>query len=422
MVYTSAYRKIIDTYQEFGYELKTRVKRSSGSPIYADGVTLVSNRTSCHHDVKRNSTEDCTITKQYTDIKDHEYYRSIYYPKGDNYFVDLVKQGKLENMDVEKHENLSNSYKKAFRIPIDFHFPFYGNYVDKIIVTTGGFINIGPKFHSFVHRVHYIAPLMADFNPRPNNRSIVFIGRNKNLVIVQWTDFLLNGKQNIDKQFTFQISLHKNGTVIMAYKDIPMPLSEIKQGNVDVTVGFSDGFIITFKRYEHIKMVVHNVIYSYHKVNFPLAKIVSGAAYKLVLLPNCIQFKTCISCLNDSKYTTNFTCRWCPKLNQCSDALDWHRQKWMEHCKDTSYIEPNKCKAVNDKIKSLKKRNSKGSTVSTAAGMVIGLLLFIVLVVLVSVFIYAYTHPLSKPGIFLIENRRPWKRLQKVPDAEEVFI
>ena len=423
-MHTSAYQRIYNNFHElaeYEYELRPRIRRSSNyftDP--GDGVKNFGNKTNCN-DKNRNSTENCTITEQFTDIQDHDYYRSYYYPQGSSYFVDLSEQAKSKKLKVEKHEKLSNSYKKAFRIPIDFHFPFYGNFVDKIIVTTGGFINIGPKFHSFVHKVHYIAPLMADFNPRTNNQSIVYVGKNSEMLIVQWTDFLLNGKENANKTFTFQISLHKNGTVIMAYKNIPISPAKIKipRGNVGITVGFSDGFIITYKRYDKFKLVIHNLIYSYHKVNFPLLNIKNDVAYKLVLLPNCIQFKSCYSCLNHSKRATNFTCRWCPKLEQCSDALDWHRQRWLKYCVKIAYTDVRKCKnSAKDKIRKMKKRKIDGSSSSSTVGIIIGMILFMTLVVAGSIFMYAYTHPLSNLGLFLMVNRRPWKRFQKLSEDE----
>jgi len=413
---------------EFRYELHARTRRENTvyrarNPLN-ENLKSVGNETNCHGGKK---SENCTLTQNYTDAN-HRYYLSRYYPQGNWLFVDLSKSHP-KDMKVEKHEKLSNSYKKAFRIPIDFHFPFYGNFVDRIVVTTGGFINIGPQFHSFVHRVHYIAPLMADFNPMTNNKSIVYIGKSPNLVIVQWNDFLLNGKENAGKTFTFQVSLHKNGTIVLAYKNIPIPPANIRvpRGDVGVIAGFSDGFIITYKRHEKYKLIVHNLIYSYHKVDLPLKKIMKGAAYRLTLLPNCIQFKTCSGCLSESKRLTNFTCRWCAKLNQCSDALDWNRQNWLTYCVRSAYSDASKCSSSSKSesiIQKLKKKKHSGSEGSegdstTTVGIVIGMLLFVLLVIVGGVFTYAYTHPLSKPGIFLIENRRPWKKFQNNNTEED---
>merc|ERR1712226_1121080 len=87
-VYISAYQKIYDRFHqlsEYDYELHTRVRRSSSSS--SDGLLNIGNKTNCHN---TNSTENCTINEQYTDIQYHDYYSSHYYAKGSNYFVDLT--------------------------------------------------------------------------------------------------------------------------------------------------------------------------------------------------------------------------------------------------------------------------------------------------------------------------------------------
>jgi len=376
--------------------------------------TASGNETNCNDEGRRKHS-NCTLTTKYTE-QNHRYYLSRYYPHGvGRHFVDLSKDEARRDLKVEKHAQLSSSYKKAFRIPIGFHFPFYGNFVDNIVVTTGGFINIGPRFHSFVHRVHYVAPLMADFNPSRSNKSVVYIGKGEHVVIVQWNDFVLNGRQHMDKTFTFQVALHKNGTVIMAYKDIPVAPSDISvaRGDIGVIAGFSDGFIITYTRHDRarLRLVVHNLIYSYHKVNLPLTTIRTGAVYNLTLLPNCITFTTCTGCLQESRRVTNFSCRWCNKLKQCSDSLDWNRQNWLRHCRGAASLRnPAQC-AVTKLRKESQHAGPHGGGGNTV-GIIIGMFVFVLLCLAAAVFMYAYTHPLSKVGMFLIENRRPWKRFQ----------
>lgn len=198
----------------------------------------------------------------------HRYYNSTFYRDGRQFFIDLT-QPVSKDIVVIIHEKSSASYRKAYKVDLGFDFPFYGNVINYIRVTTGGFINIGPRFHSYIHLVHYIAPLMADFNPSLSNNTSIYIGKSDSMLIVQWNNIMLNGSSNKTEPFTFQVILNKNGTVIMAYKDIPVPLLKIRNTTHNVTVGFSDGFILTYSRRDRKgQLIVHNFIYSYHKSIF----------------------------------------------------------------------------------------------------------------------------------------------------------
>ena len=98
----------------------------------------------------------------------------------------------------------------------------------------------------------------------------MYIGINKEAFIVQWTDISLSYENK--SKFTFQAQLHKNGTIVMAYKNIPISPIHIKNtSKLNVTVGLSNGFILTFK---HIipfskKVINHRYIYSNQKIKLP---------------------------------------------------------------------------------------------------------------------------------------------------------
>lgn len=338
----------------------------------------------------------------------HRYYNSTFYRDGRQFFIDLT-QPVSKDIVVIIHEKSSASYRKAYKVDLGFDFPFYGNVINYIRVTTGGFINIGPRFHSYIHLVHYIAPLMADFNPSLSNNTSIYIGKSDSMLIVQWNNIMLNGSSNKTEPFTFQVILNKNGTVIMVYKDIPVPLLKIRNTTHNVTVGFSDGFILTYSRRDRKgQLIVHNFIYSYHKVNFPLKTIISGSAYKLVLLPNCIQAKSCTACLNSSM--SPFTCQWCSKINLCSDTLDWHRNKWLSNkCQypGNSFSEVDQCVGTT-----VRPTATKSHTSTAIIGVVVGVVLFLLFLFVVYLFYYSYTHPQSKAGMWLIEHhpRRMFKK------------
>jgi len=358
---------------------------------------------------------------------DHLYYKSTYYRNGRNYFLDISDEACVQNhkLKLYHHPKLSTSYEKAYVLKLNFSFPFYGNLVDKIVVTTGGFINIGPMFHSYIHIVHYVAPLMANFNPSQSNDTKVYIASNENMYIIQWNDLTLNGTDNLNETFTFQTILHKNGSILLAYKEIPIsPLTIKNTSSLNVTVGFSDGFLMTFLRNDSRthKIVYHSYIYSYHKVKFALQTVQSNAAYQLDLLPNCIQFKDCNTCTNASVHT-QFKCRWCSRLNLCSDTLDWHRQKWLlNKCQLTSVGKIDQCHLKpSDKNSIIKKKEKSDDTNSSHIGVIVGVIIIVVIVCIVSFFLYAYFYPTSKPGMWLIEHR-PGRmftvNFDKVPEEE----
>ena len=163
-----------------------------------------------------------------TDIStDHRrYYISTYYPAGSHYFIDLTENN-TGDIVVTKSNSLSSAYLVGTRVSLAFNFTFYGNRVRSIYVTTGGFLSVYPLFHSYIHYIHYIAPLMANFNLKQNNNSAVYYGVGKDKFIVQWDNVQLNQSDSVNDTFTFQVTIYKNGTFLMAYKNIPYSLYNI---------------------------------------------------------------------------------------------------------------------------------------------------------------------------------------------------
>ena len=378
--------------------------------------------------------KDKNLTKNLLDSRD--YYKSFYIENGEQYFIDLSSnelKKRFDQFDVEELSKLSNSYRKAYHTHLKFSFPYYGHTVRNIVITSDGFMNIGSIYYTYAPMVHYVAPLMCDFNLIASNDTKVYIGSNNELFIVQWTDILL--RYDNKRKFTFQSQLHKNGTIVMAYKDIPISPIDIKNtSKLNVTVGLSNGFILTFK---HIfsfskKVIIHRYIYSNRRINFPLSKVKSNSAIKLDLLPSCLQFHTCDSCLN----ATNSTCHWCPALRRCFDSYDRYRQSWLlAKCHDKALDISDKCsttvpsvtkKNINHSESPVslitKKRNDdKRPSKGLLIGGLIGVLLLILIICVIAFYVYAYLHPQSRSGMWLIEHRPGrifQKRFAKVPEEE----
>ena len=425
--------------EKIGQKIKSSVKNKNN----ATDLILVSENGTEYKNLSRwydtNSGKEKNFTEPINEINDHRYYSSNFTVSGEEYFFDLSNnetKKMFEQFVIEEHSKLSNSYRKAYRVRLRFEFPYYGNMVKSVVVTTGGFINIGPVYHSYVHKVHYVAPLMCDFNPIASNDTKVYIGSNNELFIAQWTDILLSYDNK--SKFTFQAQLHKNGTIVMAYKDIPISPIHIKNtSSLNVTVGLSDGYVFTFKRIIPFfgKVINHRYIYSHHKINFPLSKVKRNSVIKFDLLPNCVQFHTCESCINSPNFNyTSFQCQWCPAVQRCSDSFDWYRQSWLvAKCQVTALKVKGKCLATVppgtnfDRFKPLpspipkKKLDNKKPSKGPLIGGLIGVLLFILIISIISFFAYAYLHPQSRAGMWLIEHR-PGRMFQKtfdkVPEEE----
>ena len=419
-VYINERYRRSNSQEKIGQKIKSGVKNKNNTT----GLILINEKGTEYKNLSSwydtNSEKENNITKPENEISDHKYYESNFTENGKEYFIDLSDnetKKRFEQFDIEEHSKLSNSYRKAYRVDLKFEFPYYGNMVENVIVTTGGFINIGPVYHSFVHKVHYVAPLMCDFKPIASNDTKVYIGSNNELFIVQWTDILLSYDNK--SKFTFQAQLHKNGTIVMAYKNIPISPIHIKNtSKLNVTVGLSDGYVLTFKRTIPFfrKVIYHRYIYSHHKINFSLSKVKNNSAIKLDLQPNCVQFNTCESCIKSTDFNyTSFPCRWCPAIRRCSDSFDWHRQSWLlANCQVTALGVKDMCSATVPSIPK-KKLGSKSPSKGPLIGGLIGALLFILSACVISFFAYAYLHPQSRSGMWLIEHR-PGRMFQKTFD------
>uniref|UniRef100_K1R4B8 Plexin domain-containing protein 2 n=1 Tax=Magallana gigas TaxID=29159 RepID=K1R4B8_MAGGI len=148
-----------------------------------------------------------------------------------------------ELYDVKHSEPLSGSHRVAVSVPINFNFRFYGHDVSKITIATGGFLYMSPFLHQWLTATQYIAPLMANFDTTLGNESQVLYKDFGHKFVVEWRDIFLQD-QNHTEPFSFQTTLHSNGTIYFAYKQIPVEIQSIEKKNHPVKVGVSDAFYI----------------------------------------------------------------------------------------------------------------------------------------------------------------------------------
>uniref|UniRef100_A0A673YMT3 Plexin domain containing 2b n=1 Tax=Salmo trutta TaxID=8032 RepID=A0A673YMT3_SALTR len=239
----------------------------------------------------------------------------------------------VDQMDKEKvkiHGILSNTHRQAARVNLSFDFPFYGHFLHDLTVATGGFIYTGDVVHRMLTATQYIAPLMANFDPSVSRNSTVIYFDNGTALVVQWDHVHLQDNYHLGS-FTFQATLHSDGRIVFAYKEIPMEVAQISSVNHPVKVGLSDAFVVVH-RIQQIPNVRRRTIYEYHRVELTKTKITNSTAVEMMPLPTCLQFTSCDSCISSQ---INFNCSWCHLLRRCSSGFDRHRQDWVDNsCPD----------------------------------------------------------------------------------------
>ncbi|XP_034159837.2 plexin domain-containing protein 2 isoform X2 [Pangasianodon hypophthalmus] len=386
---------------------------------------------------------DADNSSQITEDTDHNYYTSKTYGPNDPMSKELWVN--IDQMDKEKvkiHGILSNTHRQAARVNLSFDFPFYGHFLREITVATGGFIYTGDVVHRMLTATQYIAPLMANFDPSLSRNSTVIYFDNGTALVVQWDHVHLQDSFNLGS-FTFQATLHSDGRIIFAYKEVPIQIGQISSVNHPVKVGLSDAFVVVH-RIQQIPNVRRKTIYEYHRVELLKTKITNSTAVEMMPLPTCLQFRSCSACIAAE---INFNCSWCHRLNRCSSGFDRHRQDWVDNsCPDetkdnmcdiikTTQFESsttasvtktstrNRAVTETDSTQStshpptsipteaaaahsMAERESTSNKHNLHTGLILAMLmLMLVIVAVVLVTVYIYHHPSSAASLFFIERR-----------------
>uniref|UniRef100_A0A8C9T3Q7 Plexin domain containing 2b n=1 Tax=Scleropages formosus TaxID=113540 RepID=A0A8C9T3Q7_SCLFO len=358
------------------------------------------------------SEEDSDNSSQIEEDTDHNYYTSKTYGPTDPLSRELWVN--IDQMDKEKvkiHGILSNTHRQAARVNLSFDFPFYGHFLREVTVATGGFIYTGDVVHRMLTATQYIAPLMANFDPSVSRNSTVIYFDNGTALVVQWDHVHLQDNYNLGS-FTFQATLHRDGRIIFAYKEIPVLVTGISSVNHPVKVGLSDAFVVVHK-IQQIPNVRRRTIYEYHRVELLKNKITNWTAVEMTPLPTCLQFTSCGPCVTSQ---IGFNCSWCHKLQRCSSGFDRHRQDWVDSsCPDEVRRPSPSLLSAQSTDRSLIPNDLTSAAESTAAekkeaslhtGLIIGVLMvMVIMAAVVLVTVYMYHHPMSAASLFFIERR-----------------
>ncbi|KAM9462531.1 plexin domain-containing protein 1 isoform 2-T2 [Clarias gariepinus] len=273
-----------------------------------------------------------TLPDNMTKVEDSQkYYSWRSFGPGDERTQELwVDLNSVQEGQVRVHGILSNTHRQAARVALSFDFPFYGHHMRQITIATGGFIFTGEITHRMLTATQYIAPLMANFDPSFSRNSTVCYLDNGEVFVVQWDKVRLQGRE-AEGTFTFQAALHRNGTIVFGYKDVPLPVVKINSTEHPVKIGLSDAFMAYISSPQSPESK-RRTIYEYHRVEVNTTDIVSRSAFVFSPLPTCLQHTNCDQCTH-SNLTTG--CGWCNILQRCSDGIDRNRQEWLEFsCSD----------------------------------------------------------------------------------------
>ncbi|CAH3030563.1 unnamed protein product, partial [Porites evermanni] len=278
------------------------------------------------HRAKRNVLENATSSNtngNCTKKINHRYYVSQTFISGQKFWRNI--EG---NPNKIVHADLSKGRFKKKTLKLNFKFPYYGHYLESVLLTTGGFLYMDVYNTSLITDVQYVAPLTAYFSLDHHPDSQVTSLDDGSQLTVQWSRvYLLDRTQ--DGHFTFQCTLHKNGTIWFAYKEIPVNVSDIADVRYyPVKVGISDAFVKSLRTGR--TNMKYRVFHIYSEVHITKDCVLNGSAVEFRPQTSCVSANSCTECIK-RKQTTEFECQWCPQIQRCSNATDRHRAEWDLH-------------------------------------------------------------------------------------------
>ncbi|XP_005090465.2 plexin domain-containing protein 1 isoform X3 [Aplysia californica] len=341
----------------------------------------------------------------------NKYYTSDYMNPNhfEHYWTDL--------QTAKEHKTLSAGHRVAAVIPLKFDFRFYGHEIKNVTVATGGFIYMSPFLHQWLTATQYIAPLMANFDPSLSVNSSIYYESLDTQFTVEWKNVMLQDQQS-KGQFHFQASLFPDSSIQFAYKSVPSLVSSISKSKHPVKAGLSDAYYNdTYLPQYDIK---RRTIYEYHKVALNQTLIRTGSVIKIIPVKTCNTLASCDTCSSHTDVV--FDCKWCNKIGRCSDGMDWYRQHWnLQGCKETHTADSEVCSSLPtptkpivdphdtsmyDMVKCSGGRCKDDDKKQTTVIVVLVVAFILVLVGAAGGWVYyAYTHPTSRSGMWLMEHR-----------------
>ncbi|CAF0929408.1 unnamed protein product [Didymodactylos carnosus] len=372
-------------------------------------------------------------TEQSVFVNDHLYYNVSYIvPKlSTSNILNFVRDNDIMGQTFSRIHALSDKHRSAFGMGISFPFPFYGHTINRLLVATGGFLYTGELVHAaLIGSTQYIAPFMSNFDTSlGDNESEILHLDNGTHFIITWNKVYLQDQQELGP-YTFQVILQDNGNIYFNYNRIPT--MKVSEKHHTFRVGLSDAFML-----ERPALPFHvvRIITLYHKIDIDRNKIQDGTSVVFEMDTSCNTFTDCTSCL--ANHNNRYNCSWCDDVQRCSDGYDRLRNEWLsaqchrtalkdycsvldykatesssnkQHISTESSIflddKPQKQSQQQQQAQKLSiNKEKKYHRVRTAIFTLIILILVGALIGIAGFYIYAYKHPTSTPGMWLIEHR-----------------
>ncbi|XP_034473926.1 plexin domain-containing protein 2-like [Drosophila innubila] len=171
-------------------------------------------------------------------------------------------------------EVFNDGYHKAKTLELPFDFPFFGQNIRKVTVTTGGFMYTVKQVHSGLAAIQYIAPLMANFKVDKSQDSRIFVVGNGTAFTVVWQNLVIkNG--TMSKAFTFTATVQQNGEILFVYYNVPLRIDALDNSTHPVKVGLFDAYIF------NSVFSGRTTIYEYTRSQIEQNAIIDGAVVRL---------------------------------------------------------------------------------------------------------------------------------------------
>lgn len=205
-----------------------------------------------------------------------------------------------------------DNLERVFGRRLKFQFPFYGHYIQHVVMLKEGTLSLGGLKHDNLLETQTISAMTADF--QTDEKSLMLSDDDGQVATFIWKDFRVKGLR-----FTFQINLFHDGRIEIVYKSAPLMPLLFDDLLHPVKVGLSDGYLIERRNglINHEELVKYHELDLTHKVaRYLLNKAHSEVVIAFKPLKTCNQYKSCWEC---TTHNTDFNCVWCPELQACSD-------------------------------------------------------------------------------------------------------
>lgn len=321
---------------------------------------------------------------------DRRYYRT-------EHLTGVVSSHWIEIGDDAKHQNLSQSPGGYSEVNATFEFQFYGHTIKRIYLSTAGILSMS-SFAEDRIPTHYICPYLGHFNPSLYMESSIFFESRDDMFVVEYRNVRLREAADLGP-FTLETIVYSNGTIKFLYKKLPRIQKFLNNATLaqDLIVGLVGSV--------NLQIAGINIAAYYHAEFINPQKLYGGDVVIFHPLPTCSEAKNCHTCVSRN---LKFDCSWCGKTKTCYDSLDQYTEEFVASgC--ASEITSN-CTGYRKTVETTVPATASSS--SSVTTILIVVIVLAVIGLLGGLFFYAYRHPESSAGRWLIEHRPSlWKGL-----------